>query len=362
MPEGSPTAVPPEATGWVTRQIQFDDDCCGIDDIEVTAAAGGTIHAVDHEEEAWDPGGSDAGRYRRSIDGGRSWDAEHQIPGIGEVVAATGNRVFVAFVAYTCGRPAIGVVRNNKNGAPNAWSRVTCLPGYSDASLSTWGPKIAATGSSVFVISIDPRTKKVHLRTSHDSGRTFESELLGDARPDAEDNVGPVVLGADDDLVAASWPDKGQQVIRLSRDRGRSWGSAIPLPPVNELSVRDGRILVQGWYGTEEPWYQLASDGAFAPIVVPWPTPKWDLSGEITTRMVLGPAGSLGAVDPDPACETTWRTSTDSGVTWSPAERIADGCVTLSDGADSLLPAWWLDGGSITMFLNGEGQLIAERP
>jgi hypothetical protein len=335
-----------------------DDFCCGLGDVAMTSAAGGTIHAVHEDPEAY-PGGLDAGRYQRSTDGGRTWDAAYQVPGVDEVLAAVGDRVFIAFRGHTCRRNAIGFVRNTKNGAPNAWSKATCLPG--DGSISSeYRPQIAATGTSVYVLSVDPRTMKVHLRTSHDAGRTFVSTLLGDARPDAEDYVDWVKVGADDDLVAATWADRGKRVIRVSRDGGRSWDPAIPLPPVQELSVRDGRILVQGWSGVDEqPWFRLASDGGFEQLVVSWPTAKPEASGSLPTRMVLGRDGALGALSPDPECAATWRTSTDGGATWSPAERIGDVCLSAQTGVDFYLPAWWLDDGRITIFA---GQRVLERP
>jgi hypothetical protein len=349
-------------SGWVTREWTFDQDdaCCGIDDVAI--GSGGTIHRVDHQEEAWDPGGFDAGRYLRSTDGGRTWDAEHQFPGIDEVVAANGNKVFVAFRAYTCGRIAIGVMRNTKNGAPNAWSRVTCLPIDGDDIGSEYGPQIATSGTSLSVIAIEPRTNKVHLRTSRDSGRTFASKLLGDARPDADTFIGPVLLDADGDLVVASWPDRGKSVIRISRDGGRSWGPAVPMPSrVEDLSVRDGQILVQGPTGVEEPWwYGLVSDGGVDPLVVSWPTAKPEPTGTTPTRMVLGPAGALGAVSHDPECMTTWRASTDQGANWSPAELIVDRCLSLLSGATSSLPPSWLDDGRIIVLFDGD--LVAERP
>ena len=358
-PMPSPTALPPEVTGWVTRTFDPDNDCCGIDDAAI--GSNGTIHAVDHVEEAWNPGGFDAGRYRRSRDGGRTWDAEHQFPGIDEVVAAVGDRVFVAFRAYTCRREAVAFVRNVKNGAPNAWSKVICLPGEPDFG-SEWGPKVAASGSSAYVISIDAPTRKMHLRTSHDAGRTFASKLLGDARPDADDFVSPVVLDADGDLVAASWPDKGKSVIRISHDGGRSWGPAIPMPSlVEDLDVRDGRILVQGPISVEERWYGLASDGGFEPIDGPQPmiAPS---SAAPAPRLVLGPAGALGELGYDSACGTVWRTSADGGVTWSLPERIVATCSVPMFGGIGPMPVSWLDDGRITVFLDGDEPLIAARP
>ena len=355
--ERSPTAVPPSVTGWVTHEMSFANDCCPIDDLDVTSAAGGTIHLVDHVEEAL-ANGFDAGRYQRSTDGGRTWGAEHQLLGIGEFVAATGDRVFIAFQAYKC-RSGIGVVRNDKNGAPAAWSPVTCLPGDGDVGGSEWGPQVAATGSSVYVLSIDHGTKRVHLRTSHDAGRTFASKALGTARPDSDGFVGPVLLSADDDMVAASWPDAGRPVVRVSRDGARTWGPEIPMPGgVGELSVRDGRTLAQGWFGADGPWYRLASRTEFESVAAPAPTTNPDPSRLTATRLVLGPAGALGGLGTE-SCSTTWRTSADGGATWSVPELIADGCLSIAIGDSSPFPVSWLDDGHIVTFLDG---LVAERP
>ena len=355
--EPSPTAVPPSVTGWVVREMNLGEDGF-MDDIAVTSAAGGTIHVMDHLEEAMD-NGFDAGRYRRSTDGGRTWGAEHLLRGIDEVVASAGDRVFVAFQAYDC-RTGIGVVRNDENGAPGAWSRVTCLPGDSDLAGSQWGPQAAATGSSVYVLSIDSGTSRAHLRTSHDAGRTFTSMWLGEAHPDSEGDVGPVLLSADDDVVAASWYDAGAPVVRVSHDTARSWGPPVPLPGgAIELSVRDGRTLAQGWSGIDAPWYWLSAGGGFEPIAAAGPSATPDPMRWTGTHLAIGPAGALGALNTE-ACVTTWRTSTDSGASWSTPERIVDGCPAIGTG--SPLPVSWLDDGHIVAFLDVEGAGIAERP
>ena len=166
----------------------------------------------------------------------------------------------------------------------------------------------------------------------------------------------------DDDVVAASWHDAGVPVVRVSPDAGQTWDPPVSLLPfgmANELSVRDGRTLAQGWYGTGAPWYRLSAGGGFAPISTLGPSPQPDPTGFTGPQLALGPGGLVGALDTR-ACVTTWRTSTDSGATWSVSERIVDGCPA---GDGSLpMPITWLDDGHIITFLDVDGAGIAERP
>jgi hypothetical protein len=331
-----------------------------MEDVAVTSAAGRTIHAV------LTPFMGDFARYQRSTDGGRTWGAKYRLRGITSygALAATGDRVYLAFHADACGN-GIGVARNERNGAPGAWSRVTCLtPAYSVANRPTAEPEIAASGSSVYVLTLDGRTDpgEAQLWTSRDGGRTFASQK-GDGW----------LLEADRERVATSWPDEfGDLGIRVSRDGARTWGATIRVPPgaVTEVDLRDTQTLVQGLRGPTEisapvPWYGLASDREFAPIVVPWPTTSEPDSGQPTTRLVLGPAGALGALG-DASCDAVWRTSADGGSTWSLPEQIGDGCPMDDAYARSTgrkLPVFWADDGRIMVFIrNADGQYIAERP
>jgi hypothetical protein len=229
----------------------------------------------------------------------------------------------------------------------------------------------------VYVLSIDEGTRSVHLRSSHDSGRTFTSKSLGKAGIDAGTILGAPLLDADGDVVVAAWDGEkatwdglGGGLVRISRDAGRTWDAAITPPTkLREIDVRGGRILAMGANRAEpfQPAFYLTSGVEFTSVALP---ERLNVPAE--ARAILGPSGELGlltvsgepapAIQPQQPCVATWRTSTDAGGTWSIPERIGEMC-RFGDGSDSSLRIAWHEDGRVLAFLSSVGgeQVIAAR-
>ena len=302
-------------------------------------------------EEAW-VNYDDASVYLRTADEGLTWDQELMIGGAEPTVAAAGRHVYVAFQAYSCGG-GVGVMRNGDHGRRAAWSTVSCLTRDRDIN-SMWAPAIAATGSLVYVTSIDPATGRAVVWSSRDHGRTWAKQRLGSS--DAEG--WPPNVAATGAIAAVAWTNDGVARVRMTLNEGRDWGSPTRLATgsVTGTSAGGTRLAFSGIDGACDgeadeggiAWGKTWTDsGPWVDLKIPGPARSCMSSWG--AAVVLGPGQELGLasyLDAE-SDRMVWRSSPDNGITWGSPEPFPGGGEKLS--------LVWSDNGRIFSFGAGRG-------
>jgi hypothetical protein len=343
LPPSFETPVPVASMGaWVVRPVPEYTTSGGAD--LATSVDGKTqfIHVVVSNLEEGMEGGFDASVYFRTGNAGLGWDDRLLIGGMSPRIASAGPNVYVAFEAYGC-RGGSGVLRNSDHGRRAAWAPLSCVT-RNPVRGSEGAPAVAATGSLVYVASVDDVTGRVAVGISRDRGRTWRRVDLGPVRPDESGIVGPVQVAATGRFAAVAWSDRGGTFTRVSVDAGVHWGPSSSLPGgVASSSARGSRLAFGGAAddGSTAVFIWAQRDG-WGEIAVPAIPPASPLEPRSAT-VALGPGTSVAVTHA--VCRSTqaglegdtwWATSPDGGVTWRPLEPlpVCAGTGPIAWGAD----------------------------
>ncbi len=206
------------------------------------AAEGEAVHVV-----FWDTRtGVHQIHYKRSIDGGASWEADRQItasPGGGAhcSVAVAGDGVHVVYVDGRDGSAEVYYVGSEDRGA--TWrppQRLSALP------WNSYTPTVAAVGDAVYVAWTDTRDQmqmghleEEYFRCSLDGGATWEAEIRLTVDPA---NSWAPSLAADASDVWIVWFDDRsgdwELYAKRSSDRGATWSADRRLSHAAGASLR----------------------------------------------------------------------------------------------------------------------------
>lgn len=196
--------------------------------IPAVAAAEGSVYVAWHEMRE---GGPEV-RFRRSTDGGATWEPSIRLPveipnTASPSVAASERDVHVV----CCGRTQVYYVHSPDGGAH--WERAIQI---SDSSVVAWVPTVAVGGRRVYVAWVDTRdgNEEEYIRASADGGATFGPPVrLTDDRA----NSWAPSIAAERDVVHVVWFDQRDAPIQpreaLSRlDAILAEIGAAPAPPL----------------------------------------------------------------------------------------------------------------------------------
>ncbi len=232
----------------------------------VAADDSGRVHAVwydnrDGAYEIW---------YRRSIDGGMTWDAETPLTeadGFASehpAIAVAGDHVYVAWHDKAAGGGGVNVfVRRSIDGGAN-WPEPA-------VTLTTSGlaahPSIAAEGLVVQVAYGD--ASEIHTRRSDDGGESWggNHQISETGSFSWVPNV--AVSG---ELVCVAWVDyrdaNEEEYLRRSLDGGRSWLPAQRLTHdpadswASSMAIQDGTVHFFWFDRRHAPYDELDVEGA----------------------------------------------------------------------------------------------------
>lgn len=232
----------------------------------IAADSAGRLHVVWYERRD----GKECAFYRRSTDEGRTWEdavclseASEPMPQdpLLPVVAASGDDVYVAW--HEKGQDGMNIrFRRSGDGGKN-WQPVVSPAQRRGASAHA---AIAATGRVVHVVFGDHRDgdqTEIYYTRSTDAGATWEPERRLTELP--HDSWVPSLAAGDDDVVFA-WVDtrdgNEEEYVRVSRDRGRSWG---PQTRLTENAAKSwapsvcvaGGVIHLAWFDQKDARFRL---------------------------------------------------------------------------------------------------------
>jgi len=218
------------------------------------------VHAVWHTAQD----GRSQVYYRRSADGGKSWEnsqrlsgeeGSHEHPSIAEA----GDNVFVVWHGFGSeGKPYVCLRMSDDGGRTWLDAKVICDRGGAHAS-------VAVVDKIVHLIWKDSRDgdTEVYYRRSTDAGQTFgEEERLTDA---------PVIsyvpsLAASGQIVALAWVDtrdgNEEEYIKVSTDGGATWGPDTRVTD-NRMNSWAPSVAVEGqtihlvWFDQKDTQFHL---------------------------------------------------------------------------------------------------------
>ncbi len=191
-------------------------------------ASGAMLHVVWSDDRS----GNSEIHYKRSVDGGSTWESdlrltENPAASYFPAIAVSGSIVHAAWSDYRDGgNEEIYYKRSSDGGA--SWSpdiRLTNAKGWSE-----W-PGIAVSGSNVHLVWYDFReggvaTGQIYYKRSTDAGLTWESDVRITA-----DLFGAYLasVAAAGPVVHLVWSEYGDIYSRRSSDEGASWAPATHL-------------------------------------------------------------------------------------------------------------------------------------
>jgi hypothetical protein len=297
-------------------------------------------------------------------------------------VAASGDRLYAAWVTqrsyerFDPGAPRVLYVRANTNGGgPNAWGPVIRLSkqkGRVDA------PAIAATGNRVFVAWTDAASGDVRLAFSDDAGATWTRKVVGKAKgsdPGGEGRLGLPAVAATGSAVGVTWlaSPSGGVKARLSTNGGSAWRPTVSLAGSggranggSPSAAGAGDTLAFAWTTGPGVWARTWTGGAWSPSRrLATFGGGGTYRGGYDAEVAITPAGRLGVAWS--GCRTAgcnldstlarvdllWSGSSDGGASWrtpqlvrgtqQPDQRISDGASAAWLDADTrilLYDAW----------------------
>ncbi len=318
------------------------------------AANGNFVHAVWRD----DRDGNKEIYYKRSIDGGITWEpdirftnniAESESP----TISVSGSNVYVVWDDKMDGNYEIYYKLSTDNGLN--WGANIRLTNNNAAS---WCPSIACSGSSVHVVWADGRHSgfEIFYKNSSDGGITWSPDKrLTNSSTSGLPSI--AVAGSNVHLV---WQD-GRNVnlevyYKLSTDNGLNWGAEIRLTGHSSISDQPsiavfGSLVHVVWHDDREAnpeiYYKRSTDGGI----------NWGADTRFTNNPYysfspnIAVSGSLVHVvwfdGRDGNSEIYYKHSTNGGIIWGSETRLTN---NPSDSRDpfiayfgSLLHVLWLD-------------------
>ena len=179
------------------------------------ASAGNNVYAVYESfldtrvRHAW---------FVRSTDGGNTWQAPIQLSASASPtfvastprVAATGSNVYVVWRDNRSGSLDLYLRRSTNSGSSFA-AETRIDVGDAVGSHSSFSPELACEGANVYVAWVDDRVAgsfDIHFNDSNDSGATWRASALSlDADAFAHDSIEPFVTAPAAGVVLVSWLD-----------------------------------------------------------------------------------------------------------------------------------------------------------
>ena len=211
-------------------------------------AVGRTLHSVWADAGLFGAPGRGVG-YRRSLDGGTTWEPLRQVdlhspkghaewPRVaadGDVVAITWSETTSKSVPDAGNRQIWATVSTDAGRSFGTPFRVDTDRADSET------PTIEVKGDDIWIAWGD-LDRDVYIATSHDRGASFELDQLEDGWGGPIEHDG---LAVDGDTVAVTWMrDEGERNkdidVRVSRDGGDTWGPTV--------AVADTANYVWDWY------------------------------------------------------------------------------------------------------------------
>jgi len=322
---------------WTTRRITNDS---GYSEDPAVAVNGATVYVVWHDQT---PGNAEI-YFRKSIDNGDTWQAakrltynstDSQRPRI----AVLGEYVYVVWEDGPSGNEDIYFRRSIDGG--NTWQGAKQLT--NNGSISGY-PDIAASGANVYVVWHDyvTHTFEIYLLKSTDNGSTWQSAKQLTFAPD--DCMFPAIA-ADSANVYVVWGQGSPSDIyfRKSINGGGSWQNVKRLSN-NEDTSDFPRIALNGqniylvWHdysatGFAEIYFKRSTDGGakWKPTMrLSFSVDEWGLNypawyPDIAVRgaKVYVTWTSMLA-SPGNRDDIYFRKSVDSGATWRPVAQLTD--------------------------------------
>ena len=223
------------------------------------AVSGSYVHLTwsdfrDGEEEIY---------YKRSTDGGSSWEPDLRLtysPGLSEwsSMAVSGSDVYVVWWDNRSGGTAIYYIRSTDSGVQ--WFPDTCL---SQASADSWA-SVTASGTTVHVVW-DERPGIVYYKRSSDRGTSWSPTI----QLSSQTAMAPCIASSDS-LLHVSWegPSIGgyyRIFYKRSTDRGVTWSQDTLLPSgawsfLPSICVSGKAVHVVWWDIGEEIYYNHSTD------------------------------------------------------------------------------------------------------
>lgn len=278
-------------------------------DLAAVAAAGNYVYTAWMRFSTSSP--SRSVYFRRSSSHGQSWTpAAGRTPTSGRVdgpsIAATGNKVYIAYTDSNTG--AIRIQRSANNGTD--WVNLpspgtTAATAGSGGGLGKWAsPKIAAAGTNVIVVWRANNTGSLKARISTNNGAAWETTLTLDSS--ALDHA----VAAAGTRLAIAWTDPGAVWSKV-------WNSGRWYTTRNVTTV--------GGSGT----YMVA----YGPAVALFGTGRLDVAWSACKSSGCEGYSSRTGID------LLWRDSANSGSTWQALELVIANSAEsryrrINDGAD----------------------------
>jgi hypothetical protein len=252
------------ARGWTGPTALTRDGLTGLSSLHSLASDGGRLHLF-YPRADFTGGSHDTLLYRRSLDGGLTWEPERLLFATGgrftEVfsnlsIAAHADLVVAVFRSHDA-QNALLFARTSRDGGTTWGHRVRIDRVPTDLKM---GISAVAISDAGIVVAWSMRsTGRIYTSISTDRGRTFGppqrlattafSFICGN--PDYRD--GMVGLGADGNAIVLTWsagpdgpcgPDK--LYLRRSTDGGMTWKPRQLLPDMGSITLGWAEVAVQG--------------------------------------------------------------------------------------------------------------------
>jgi hypothetical protein len=296
------------------------------------ASSGDTIHVVWYD----DRDGNNEIYYKRSLDGGLTWEEDIRLTytvynSTAATIAVSGLVVNIAWAEDLVGNLEIFYKRSEDGG--NSWGdeiQITDTPGL------TSGNCFSVSGSLLYLVYYDQSDGwwDVYFKRSTDGGLTWEPEVRLTFEPSLSANTSVCSSGP---LVHVVWDEQrdGNREIyyKRSTDNGMTWGFdtrltndyAVSWVPCVGASGSDVYIV---WYdnrdGNGEIYFKRSTDDGLS-----WEddTRLTDNSGDSRFPNLAVSGKSLFVVwvdNSDGNEEIYYKYSTDGGENWEPDIRLTD--------------------------------------
>ena len=252
------------ARGWTGPAALTRDGVTGLSSLHSLASDGRRLHLF-YPRGDFTGGGHDTLLYRRSLDGGLTWEPQRQLFAIGGrfteafsnlSIAARGDRVVVLFRSHDA-ENALLFARTSRDGGTTWGPRVRIDRVATDLKMGISAVTISDAG---IVVAWSVRsTGAIYTSISTDSGGSFSprhrlaittfSFICGN--PDYRD--GMVGLAAEGKSVVLTWSDgpdgpcgPDTLYLRRSTDGGMTWKARQLLPDMGSITLGWAEVAVRG--------------------------------------------------------------------------------------------------------------------
>ena len=298
------------------------------------ATAGNFVHVVWHDSRDGNP----EIYYKRSTDGGTSWQADTRLTNNGfdsydACVAVLGSAVHVVWYDGRDGNYEIYYKRSTDGGA--SWGPDTRITNNTYLSLL---PSVAVTASAVHIVWNDQpasNNDEIYYKRSTDGGASWSAEtrLTNFISPSHTPTI-----AAEGSNIHISWTDSREVFpevyYKRSTDSGITWGNDIPITEADFINSEFSSISVSGstvhivWVDSKnsntEIYYRRSTNSGVS----------WEAETRLTNNSAVSVFPSLAVSGSaahivwndmrDGNHEIYYKNSTDGGVTWGTDIRLTN--------------------------------------